>query len=239
MSEQLLEAVVQLFAFLARLDGVGEKERSKMLNLLNSRLNKEVIEKYMDLFDVFCEQALDGTSALSEITKITRKINGQITQQQKIVLVSELTQLIYADNILSEEEDIALHIIGEELKIDKEELKSIQNFVAAKTIEDYNSINVLIISSHPEQVPEKCYSIKPEGEIDGFVAILNLKTIKPFFLKYLGNSSLFLNQVPLESGKLEIVPTGSTIKGSRFKAIYFSDFLSHFRTDEMGSPITF
>ena len=103
MSEQLLEAVVQLFAFLARLDGVGEKERSKMLNLLNSRLNKEVIGKYMDLFDEFCEQALDsGTNELAEISKITRQINGQITQQQKIVLISELAQLIYADNILSD-----------------------------------------------------------------------------------------------------------------------------------------
>ena len=53
MSEHLLEAIVQLFALLVRLDGGGEKERAKMLNLLNSRLNKEVIDKYMDMFDRF------------------------------------------------------------------------------------------------------------------------------------------------------------------------------------------
>ena len=51
MSEQLLEAILQLFSMLASLDGIGEKERSKVYNLLNSRLNREVVRKYMDLFD--------------------------------------------------------------------------------------------------------------------------------------------------------------------------------------------
>ena len=240
MSEQLLEAVIQLFALLTRLDGVGEKERSKMFNLINSRLNKEVIGKYMNMFDSFCVQELEeGTNELAEISKLTRKINGQITQQQKIFLVSELTQLIYADNVLSKEEDIALHNIGKDLKIDEEELKSIQNFVAAEKIEDFDSINVLIINSNLDEVPKKCYSIKPEGVIDGFIAVLNLKTIKPFFLRYLGNSIVILNQIPVEGGKIEIVPTGSTVRSNRFKAIYYSDLLSHFRTDEIEAPVTF
>lgn len=128
MSEQLLEAVIHLFSYIARLDGVGKKERSKMLNLLNYRLNKEVISKYMDLFDRYCSVELsDKQAGLAEITKIAKKINGQIAQQQKIFLISELTQLIYADNILSKEENLALHNIGVELKIDSEELKAIQN----------------------------------------------------------------------------------------------------------------
>ena len=240
MSEQLLEAVIQLFSFIARLDGVGEKERSKMLNLLISRLNKEVIGKYMDMFDNFCRVELsDKTAGLREITNIARKINGQISQQQKIFLMSELTQLIYADNILSKEENLALHNIGLELKIDQEELKAIQKFVAAEKIEDFNSVNILIISSHPDNAPQKCPKISIEGDIDGFIAVLSLKTIKPFFLRYLGNSSLFLNQIPVEGGKVEIVPAGSTLRSSRFKAIYYSDILSHFRSDELETVITF
>ncbi len=240
MSEQLLEAVIQLFALLARLDGVGDKERSKMYNLLDSRLNKEVIGTYMDLFDRFCDQELeDSNDELTEISRLTREINGQITQQQKIFLISELTQLIYADNILSDEENQAIHDIGKALNIDDEELTSIQNFVAANTIEEFNSDNVLIVSNHLDKVPERCYTILPEGEINGFVAVLHLKTIKPFFLKYLGNSVIFLNQIPLENEKIEIVPSGSTLRSSRFKAIYYSDILSHFRSDRIETSITF
>lgn len=240
MSEQLLEAVIQLFALLARLDGVGEKERSKMLNLLNSRLNKEVIGKYMDLFDSLCTQELRaGKDELSEITTTCKKINGQITQQQKIFLISELAQLIYADNILSKDENVALQNIREELKIDEDEVKSIQNFVAANTIEDFNSNDVVIISSDIEKIPKDCFSILAEGEIDGFIAVLKLKTIKPFFLRYLGSSTIFLNQIPLESGKIEIVPPGSSIRSSRFKAIYYSDILSRLRKDETEISMTF
>ena len=240
MSEQLLEAIIQLFSMLASLDGVGEKERSKMSNLLTSRLNKEVIDKYMQLFDQYCEQNdEDGSNLLLNIEKVTRKINGQITQQQKIVLISELTQLIYADNILSDDEEKAFHIIGKELKIDEEEMKSIQLFIAAEKLEDFNSVNVLIIANKSSDLPEKCFHIEPEGELNGFIAVLNLKTIKPFFLRYIGSSTVFLNQVAVEANKVEIVPTGSTIRSNRFKAIYFSDILSFFRTDKIESPITF
>jgi hypothetical protein len=66
MSEQLLEAIIHLFSMLARLDGVGEKERAKMLNLLNSRLNKEIVGKYMSMFDEFCEEDLIDEGSLLE-----------------------------------------------------------------------------------------------------------------------------------------------------------------------------
>jgi len=240
MSEQLLEAIIQLFSMLASLDGVGEKERTKIFNLLNSRLNKEVVAKYMGLFDAYCQKIESiEIDLLDEITKVARKINGQITQQQKIVLISELTQLIYADNILSDDEAKSFNIIGRELKIDDEEMKAIQLFIAGEKLEDFNSVNILIVCSKKYKVPEKCCHIQPEGDIDGFIAVLNLKTIKPFFLRYIGNSSVFLNQVAVESNKVEIVPTGSTIRSSRFKAIYYSDILSFFRTNETGAPITF
>jgi len=240
VSEQLLEAIIQLFALLARLDGVGEKERQKILHLLESRLNKEVVDNYIQLFDEFCSQERENRAdELAQITSLVKKINGQLTQQQKIVLISELTQLIYADNILSDDESAALEVIGVELKIDEDELKSIQKFVAATELKDFDSRDVLIISSESKGIPKNCYHVQPEGDIDGFVAVLNLKTIKPFFLRYLGNSSVFLNQIMLENGKIEIVPTGSTIRSSRFKAIYYSDFLRYFRSDEIESPITF
>ncbi len=240
MSEQLLEAVIKLFALLARLDGVGENEKAKMFNLLNSRLNKEVIGKYMEMFNTFCLQDLDkDINEISEITRITKEINGQITQQQKIFLISELSQLIYADNVLSKKESIAFNNIGKELNIDSAELMSILRFVAAENIDDFNSDSILIISNLKNSLPSKCHSFYPEGVINGFIAVLKLKSIKPFFLRYMGSASIFLNQIPLEIGKVEIVPTGSTIRSSKFRAIYYSDIQNHFKTDETESPITF
>ena len=73
MSEQLLEAIIQLFALLARLDGVGEKERQKILKLLESRLNKEVIDHYMELFDRFCTEDLPEEKGPGEVEIIEFK----------------------------------------------------------------------------------------------------------------------------------------------------------------------
>ncbi|NJN25835.1 MAG: ATP-binding cassette domain-containing protein [Cyclobacteriaceae bacterium] len=240
MSEQLLEAVILLFSYIARLDGAGEKERAKMMNLLVSRLNKEVIGGYMDMFDRLCANSLEQKDAgLVKITEIARKINGQIAYPQKVFLMSELTQLIYADNVLSEEENLALYNIGRELKIDPDELKMIQDFVAADQIADFNSPNILIVSSKTVGLPALCLSLAPEGEIDGFIAVLCLNSIKPFFMRYLGNSNVFLNQIPMESSKVEIAPPGSTLRSSRFRAIYYSDLHSRFRSEEHKTNIVF
>lgn len=239
MSEQLLEAVILLFSMLARLDSAGEEERSKMLNLLQARLNKEVVGRYMKMFDQLCQRDIaPGSNPLEEIRKIAAKINGEISQQQKIVLITELTQLIYADNILAEDEEKAFHIIGAELKLDQEELKSIQTFIAAREIQDFNSVNVLIINSNAKSVPDKCQHIQTEG-INGYIAILCLKSIKPFFLRYLGNSGIFLNQIPVEGDKVEIVPPGSVIRSNRFKAVYYSDILFYFKSDPDGAVLSF
>jgi ABC-type multidrug transport system ATPase subunit/uncharacterized tellurite resistance protein B-like protein len=240
MSEQLLEAIIRLFSMLARIDGVDENERAKMHNLLSYRLNKEVVGKYMAMFDELSQQTLPaGSSVLDEIAKVTRKINGQIALQQKIVLISELTQLIYADDILSDEEAEAFEIIGERLNISKEDLDAIHLFIAARKLEDYNSENILLICNQNDRIPEKCHHFEPKGTIDGFIVLLSLKSIKPFFLKYTGTTTIFLNHVPIESNKVEIVPTGSTIRSSKFKTIYYSDFLNFTRTDKSTSPITF
>ncbi len=239
MSEQLLEAVILLFSMLARLDTVGEEERSKMLNLLQARLNKEVVGKFMKMFDDLCRHELaSGSGALEEIRSVAGRINGEMTQQQKIVLITELTQLIYADNILSGDEEKAFHIIGEELKLDEEELRSIKAFITADQIDDFNSVNVLIISSDAPEIPDKCHHIQAEG-ISGFIAILSLKSIRPFFLRYLGNSGIFLNQIPVKGDMVEVVPTGSVLRSNRFKAIYYSDILTYFKEDHAGFPVTF
>jgi ABC-type multidrug transport system ATPase subunit len=240
MSEQLLEAIVQLFAFIARLDGVSENEREKIQMMLQSHLNKEGALKYMRLFDFFCKLKLkDDSTELKEVAILAAKLKGQLTQQQKLVLITQLAQLIYSNNIFSDDEAKALNIISTELKIDEEEVRAITHFVAAENLQDFHSVNVLIIASSQKYLPSTGPHLKIEGSIDGFVAVLYLKTIKPFFLRYIGKSTIFLNQMPLEPGKVDIVPTGSTLRSNRFKAIYYSDMLTYFRPDISESPIDF
>ena len=51
MSEQLLKAVIHLFAMLAMIDGVAENERQKIYGFLLSRLNRESADAFLALFE--------------------------------------------------------------------------------------------------------------------------------------------------------------------------------------------
>ena len=52
MSEEILKALMQLFAIIAKQDdGVETNERDYVLNFLTQQLNDEAIEEYIALFD--------------------------------------------------------------------------------------------------------------------------------------------------------------------------------------------
>ena len=150
----------------------------------------------------------------------------------------ELFQLLYADEIISKGEEKALAIIRTELNISEGAIEEIRSFVTAKELSQFNSDSVLIIKSDDEGISEHCRKIIT-GDFDGFIAILDLDTIKPFFVRYLGHSNIFLNHLPLEYGSVEILPTGSTIRSERFETLYFSDVLSRFKMEKVDVQVSF
>ncbi len=245
MSKQLLEAIIRLFAFFVRIDGISERERSRMEKMLTSRLNQLAVEKFMALFDELTENrpkdqlsAIDRKFSLQEVEELCDRINAELTHQQKIVITIELVQLIFADEILSAKEEDAYQKIGESLNIDTNELELIRLFVTAQELEAFNSASILIIQKNNTQIPVDCQRIIT-GEFHGLLAILHLQSIKTFFIRYLGNSAIFINQVTVESGGIAVFSTGSTIRGEKIPTIYYSDILGQFRMDSHEKQICF
>ncbi len=60
-----------------------------------------------------------------------------------------------------------------------------------------------------------------------------------FFLKYLGNSIIYLNNFPVKHNEMRIMPSGSTIRGSNIKTLFYSDIASSFKKHEKGSALSF
>src|SRR5436190_17957579 len=101
MSEELLQAIIQLFAIVAR-ERITDDERSKIKEFLSLHLNREATAYYLKLFDEFCHKhhlnAVGDLSTLDEdtqqfvddwsnIMKIVKQVNRALTMQQKMVLV--------------------------------------------------------------------------------------------------------------------------------------------------------
>lgn len=63
--------------------------------------------------------------------------------------------------------------------------------------------------------------------------------MEAYFIKYLGISTLYFNSIPLKSRKIDVFPTGSTIRGNKIDTIYYSDIVGKFLIEEVENEVSF
>src|SRR5258705_12963416 len=110
MSEELLKAIVQLFAIVAK-ERITEDERTNIKDFLALHLNQEAIRYYLQLFDDFSkiskrmapasqelsnvdEETAQFVDDWAQIMQISKKVNQALTMQQKAVLVLKIIELV-------------------------------------------------------------------------------------------------------------------------------------------------
>jgi ABC transport system ATP-binding/permease protein len=142
MSEELLKAIVQLFAIVAK-ERITDEERANIKDFLSLHLNQEATRYYLSLFDEFCKankrtlesglnvdaETLEFVDDWSQIMQIAKKVNQSLTMQQKAVLTVKIIELCYADGQLSERQSNLVYYIGEALKIPQRDIKAMRTFV--------------------------------------------------------------------------------------------------------------
>lgn len=251
MSEELLRAIIQLFAIVAK-ERITDDERQNIKEFLALHLNQESLKYYLNLFDDFCrenkrlansdltnvdEATLQFVDDWAQIMQISKKVNQALTSQQKAVLVIKIVELVFADGDLSERQSNLIFYIGEALRIPMKDLRAMQLFVVGQDIEELSSRNILVVDEGSDEHNHPGPRITSKN-LTGLIAILRLPEIETYFIKYLGITSLFLNSVALKSRKIDVLPTGSTIRGSKIEPIYYSDIVSRFLTRENRATVT-
>lgn len=250
MSEELLKAILQLFAIVSR-ERITDVERNNIKDFLSLHLNREATNYYLKLFDEFSQShEIDSRQELvnldvdtqqfvddwAKIMKIVKQVNQALTMQQKVVLIAKIVELVNTDDEMSERQSNLIFYIGQALKLEKDDVHTIQKFVTGYDIDEIASPNVLVIDegsgdySGPRII---------EKDLTGLIAILHLPHSDLYLIKYLGITTLYLNSIILKSRKIDVFPTGSTIRGDKVGPIYYSDIVSKFLTDDSQSKITF
>lgn len=253
MSEELLKAIVQLFAIVAK-ERITEDERSNIKEFLALHLNQEAIRYYLNLFDEFCktnnrtaspnltnvdEETQQFVDDWAQIMQISKKVNQALTMQQKTVLVIKIVELVFADGQISERQGNLIFYIGEALKIPMKDLQAMRSFVVGQDVEELSSRQILIIDESPDDDSHHPGPRIMSKNLTGLIAILRLAGIETYFIKYLGISSLTLNGIPFKSRKIDVFPTGSTIRGNKIEPIYYSDIVGKFLVEESDTEISF
>lgn len=252
MSEELLKAIIQLFAIVAR-ERITDEEKNNVREFLSLHLNREATGYYLKLFDELSQnQKIESARAISSvdvdtqqfiddwarIMEIVKQVNQALTMQQKMVLVVKIIELVHAENEISDQQGNLIFYIGQGLKIPKADMQAIKSFVVGRDIDELASKNVLIIDEGSGDKPYPGPRIVSKN-LTGLIAVLRIPDAETYFIKYLGITTLYLNSIPLKSRKVDIFPTGSTIRGEKIETIYYSDVVSRFLVGESQSKISF
>ena len=249
MSEQLLQAFIRLFAILASVDGITEDEKQTIRAFLLDRLNEDSALKYYNLFieltDEYktsykgIDEGLKKKSELDEIARLGNQINHELTQYQKIILILDVVTLTIADGTISESEEDIVKKLGEVIRIEQSDIDDFKHFAYANEASDFDNEQYLVIGPEGQNTSQHVGHIHMNN-LDGFIAIMELKNHPgTYFLKYIGRSIIFLNNIPLKKGSMRLIPPGSTLRGSNISTVYYSDIVGSFRKYESEEKISF
>ena len=257
MSERILQALMQLFAIIAKVDYNEDSDEIKADNssreiielFLKQRLSQEYVEKYMDLFHEFLidrhgkSRRKDGkkkrTSVNSvKVLRICTQINEELEQKQKVIVLIRILEFIYADDHFSNEELEFAETVSETFNISKEEYVQILQYVKGDDNDLPKHDNYLNICSTANIEKGESKQIIVQG-LDGIVSILRVKSVNSYFIKYNSNGELFLNGQVIMPYAIKVLRQGSSIKNSKINPIYYSDIIAQFLSTSSVEKIEF
>ena len=65
--------------------------------------------------------------------------------------------------------------------------------------------------------------------LNGLAAVLYVEQAELYFIKYLGGSDLYLNGVPVKSGRISVLAVGSMLRWEKDEPVYYGDILNKFK----------
>jgi len=249
MSERILKALMQMFAIIARVDGINDNGRLIVQSFLKQQLNQELVDQYLAIFDEFLDahhqvtKKKDGTAKRTslnsvKVLKICTQINGELTQVQKVVVLLRLIEFINSNAEISEQEMEFVITVAETFNIEDEEFRRSMEFVRADINNIPDSSRILVIDNKTNHNFKETKHIFAEG-VTGQARVLWIQSVNMYALLYYGKSDILLNGQLLMQGKVFILTPGSSLRSSKVKPVYYSDILSAFMSDTSKAKVSF
>ena len=249
MSERILRALMQMFAIIAKVDGISNTGRSIVESFLKQQLNKEQVEKYLVIFDEYIEaqqagsKKKDGSAKRTslnsvKILKICTQINQELEQPQKVIVLIRLLEFIYSSNEISEQENEFLITVADTFNISTEEFDQLRAFIEDTSEKTPNTPNILVINSKENGYGNACKHIYCDT-LTSDVRVIQINSVGMYALRIYGNIELQLNGQGISKERVHILTPGSSLRNSKVKPIYYSDIIGRFLADSSKARISF
>jgi ABC transport system ATP-binding/permease protein len=248
MSEEILKALMELFALIVKQDGgILLNEREYVASFLIKQLTKETVSEYLALFDEHAGPVIKraahkipappSVKDSVKILGICKKINRTLNQQQKVVALMRLFELVNSDRQFTLQRMNIINTVAEVFRISPDEFAAIEQFVKNNSPEDLKNPAILTLVPGDEKC-ELCNRLT-SGYQDTKIFFLRVSSVDLYFLKYISSIQLYLNGLQIVSGNVYSFPKGVSVKSQQGHAIYYSDISSSFLSDLIIHKISF
>ena len=249
MSERILRALMQMFAIIAKVDGITNTGRAIVESFLKQQLNQEQVETYLKIFDEYIEAQQAGskrkdgsekrTSLNSvKVLKICTQINQELEQPQKVIVLIRLLEFIYSSNEISDQEHEFVITVAETFNISNEEFNQLKAFIEDTSDKIPNSPDILVINNQENGYNNLCKHIYCDA-LSSDVRVIQINSVGMYALRIYGNIELQLNGQGISKERVHILTPGSSLRSSKVKPIYYSDIIGRFLADASKARISF
>lgn len=248
MSEEILKALMELFALIVKQDGgMIPDEREYVTGFLNKQLSQETVSEYLALFDEHAgpviEKSAEKTATAPSVRDsvkvlgICKKINRTLNQEQKVVVLVRLYELLNADRRFTPQRINIINTVAEVFRISPDEFAATEQFVKSTSPDELVNDSILVLSPGHQEC-ELCKRMLA-GYQDTSIFFLRVASVDLYFLKYISNEQLYLNGLPISPGQVYTFAKGSTLRSSASYPIYYSDVSSTFLSEIIMHKLSF
>ncbi len=241
---------MQLFAIIARPESNKKDRRSVVESFLKKQLNRELVDEYLEIFDIHYkvhQKSVAGelkrkkrTSASSvRVLVICTRINEELNRRQKIIVFINLLEFVKSDSeFITKQENEFITTVAVTFNISEQEVENMKDFVLFPFDSIPKSGNILIINNKQDFHPNETRHIYREF-LEGQIWVLKISDVNMYLVRYLGEEEMYLNSQLIRQDKVYVFDSGTSLRNPRIKPIYFSDIVTSFSPHLTESKIVF
>ncbi|MGL4599080.1 MAG: ATP-binding cassette domain-containing protein, partial [Bacteroidia bacterium] len=233
MSEEVLKALMQLFAIIANQDSGSRALHAEYVQLfLRSQISEERIPEFLDYFQSFLKDAKEEDEGQVKRTlmkdsvrtlAICKKINKTLNQKQKIIVFARLLEFVRQDAKQSALRNEILETVGEVFNISKEQYAATHQVYTQQFTELSSEFLVLCHNAIPDAV---CRQKNIVG-FPGSCVFYYVRESNLIFFVYHGETEINLNGLPVKPDQIHVFSPGSSIRHSK-GTVFYSDIITSF-----------
>lgn len=250
MSEEILKALMQLFAIISKQDdGLTVNQREFVSSFLASQLNSHKVKEYLSFYDEKIssdesdvKDAANGTRLTSvkdsvRTLAICRKINKTLTHKQKVIVLLRLFEMLMSEQLFTEQRMGIIRTVAVVFNIQADEMDLIDSFIRNERPAG-NRLQDILLIGNPDSEPGSNVRHLNQTGLDNHVVILRVRSADLYFVRYNGSSEILLNGLSFNKKSIYLFPQGSTLRLPK-GTIYFNDVVTRFISSEKTESIAF